>query len=121
MKKLITHGLFVFAAAAAPLVAGCTDQKTELCDAICSCENCGDKGQERCDIGVQSELDIAETYGCLSQAEEYIDCVISEGKCNGGKFSGDSANCSGDPNAPKEKFEACKADSSRRLGGKHPY
>jgi len=116
MNKLaIRASLFLFAAAAAPLAAGCTDQKTQLCEAICACENCGEKGQERCDIGVQSELDVAEVYGCLTQAEEYIDCVIAEGKCSNDQFVPEALNCADE----KKKLDDCKVDSSRRQPG--PY
>jgi hypothetical protein len=116
MNKLaIRTSLLLLAAAAAPLGVGCTDQKTELCEAICNCENCGDKGHDRCDVSVQSELDIAETYGCLSQAEEYIDCVIAEGKCSNGSFETEALNCA---NEIKD-LDDCKVDSSRRRPG--PY
>ncbi len=116
MNKLPTRSfLFLLAAAATPLAAGCTDQKTELCDAICQCENCGEKGQERCDVGVQSELDIAETYGCLSQAESFIDCVIAEGTCTNGTFIPEALNCENE----KADLDGCKVDSSRRQPG--PY
>ena len=116
MNKLAIRALlFASAAAAAPFAAGCTDQKTELCEAICTCENCGEKGQERCDVGVQSELDIAETYGCLSQAEAFIDCVINEGTCSNGSFVAEALNCENE----KADLDGCKVDSSRRMPG--PY
>ncbi len=116
MNKLaIRASLLMLATAAAPLAAGCADQKTQLCDAICQCENCGEKGQERCDIGVQSELDVAEVYGCLSQAEEYIDCVIAEGTCSNGKFIAEALNCENE----QKNLDDCKIDSSRRQPG--PY
>jgi hypothetical protein len=105
-----------FALALSGLAAtSCTSLQTSLCDAICECENCGEKGQERCDIGIQSELDKADIYGCLGQAEEYYDCIVENASCSGDEFAADTANCADEA----EQLFDCKKDSSRRDPG--PY
>lgn len=95
---------------------GCSDVQTDFCDAVCECQACGEKGQERCDVGVQAQLDIAETYGCLEFAEAFFDCAINNSTCSADQeFDVNVEQCE----AARQDYDDCTKDSSRRDPG--PY
>lgn len=97
--------------------AGCSDVQTDFCEKVCECQACGEKGQERCDVGVQSQLDIAETYGCLQFAEAFYDCAINTGVCTEDEqFEVGAEACQNE----RHDYDDCTADSSRRSPGAYP-
>ncbi len=94
--------------------AGCSDVQTDFCEQVCECQSCGEKGQERCDIGVQAQLDIADVYGCLEFAEAFYDCAINSGVCTADEqFEVADTSCQSE----REDYDGCTADSSRRSPG----
>ena len=108
------HAAMATLALGASFATGCTSVQTEFCDAVCECQNCGEKGQERCDVGVQAQLDIADTYGCLTQAEAFYDCAIDNAQCVGDEeFEVNLASCEDE----RDDYDDCTADSSRRDPG----
>lgn len=119
MRTISSLGPRALALSAALLGAigstGCKNVQTDFCDAVCECQNCGEKGQERCDINVQGQLDTAEVYGCLSQAEAFFDCVIDASSCNDGEFDPRTESCEDE----RQDYDECTRDSSRRDPG--PY
>jgi hypothetical protein len=110
----------IFAAASiVALGAGCGDVQADFCDALCECQNCGEKGLERCEVSIQSQLDVAETYGCLEQAEAFFACAtervqaLNEEQCDSDSLEIDTAPCQ----ALRDDYDDCTKDASRREPG----
>jgi hypothetical protein len=99
---------------AAPLT-GCGDVLADRCDAICSCENCGDRDLERCEIEVGTDLDVAAAYGCIDELEAYYECQLEEFECNGREYEDDNRACLNE----REDYQRCQDAGSSREGG--PY
>lgn len=104
---------------AAALGSGCGDVQADFCDALCECQNCGEKGLERCEVSIQAQLDVAETYGCLAQAEAFFACAtevvagLDDAACNEDNLQVDTTRC----RAQQADYDDCTKDASRRDPG----
>lgn len=118
LRKGAAATLFALASVAT-LGSGCGDVQADFCDTLCECQNCGEKGLERCEVSIQSQLDIAETYGCLSQAEAFFECAteqvagLNDEQCNADDLEIDTSPCE----AQRDDYDDCTKDASRREPG----
>jgi hypothetical protein len=114
-RSVLRGTLLSVVMALAPVAAGCGDIVADRCDEICSCENCGEREYEECEIKVAGELDIAAAYDCFEELELYYECQLEEYECNGREYDDDNRSCLRE----RDDFESCKRAESRREGG--PY
>lgn len=79
----------------APMTAGC-HRSGEICDIICDCEKCSDRGYDECIIRFDATEDIATAHGCSDQFNRAYDCVSAHStNCKAGDFAPD-ATCKED-------------------------
>lgn len=114
-RSFLRPALLCAVMALAPAAAGCGDIVADRCDEICSCENCGERDYQECEIRVAAELDIAAAYDCYDELELYYECQLDEYECNGREYRDDNQRCLRE----RDDFESCKRAGSRREGG--PY
>ncbi|NUO51361.1 MAG: hypothetical protein HOV80_21105 [Polyangiaceae bacterium] len=114
MRRLIS---LAFCSLALALGTGCGSLLEDRCDAICECENCGDREREACETEVDGDYQIADIYGCTDQLEAYFECQLQEYQCDNRQYRDD-------PDAAKcvraaEDYEGCRQNTSARDRG--PY
>jgi hypothetical protein len=97
--------------------AGCGSLQADRCEAICNCENCGDRDLERCDIEVDAVFEVAASYGCEDALEPYIECQLNEYECDDGRYRDDQEGCR---NEADQYDECLRAQSTRDPGPYRP-
>ena len=118
LKRSVATTLFALVSVGT-LGSGCGDVQADFCDALCECQNCGEKGLERCEVSIQGQLDVADTYGCLTQAEAFFECAteqvagLNEEQCNADDLEIDTSPCQ----TQRDDYEDCTKDASRREPG----
>ncbi|MFO0553139.1 MAG: hypothetical protein U0271_32425 [Polyangiaceae bacterium] len=94
-------------------ITGCGSIESDRCDAICDCENCGDRERQECDIIQSAEVEVASTYDCYELLEPYWECQLDSYECDNGHYRDDNGEC-GD--FLREYEECLDAKSTRRPG-----
>ena len=65
--------------------AGCTSSYADLCERGAACRpGSSDLDIDACIIEQEEREEIAAIYGCDAQWNDYIDCMVERGACNGG-------------------------------------
>jgi hypothetical protein len=112
MRKLIALGLCSFSLA---FGSGCGSLLQDRCDAICECENCGEREREACEVEVEGDYQVADIYACTEQLEAYYECQLQEYSCSDRHYNDDAEGCRNEI----EDYERCRQNSSARDRG--PY
>lgn len=94
---------------------GCGSLLQDRCDAVCECENCGDREREACEVEVEGDFEVADIYQCTEQLEAYFECNLQEFACEDGRYSDDLERC----DREFDDYEACRRNTSARDRG--PY
>ncbi len=90
MRKLIALGLCSFSLA---FGSGCGSLLQDRCDAICECENCGEREREACEVEVEGDYQVADIYACTEQLEAYYECQLQEYSCSDRHYDDDAEGC----------------------------
>jgi len=109
LSSLLAMSLFTTGA------IGCGSLESDRIEAICDCENCGDREFEEVSIIVQTDAEIAAIYECTEYLEEYWECQLQEYRCRDGRYEDDHEQCDNQ----YEDYLECLDDQSTRRGG--PY
>mgnify|MGYP001015684904 CR=1 FL=1 len=112
MNRLI--GL-VLCSLAATSTVGCGSLLQDRCDAVCDCENCGEREREACEVAVEGDYEVADIYQCTDQLEAYFECNLQEYSCENRQYSDDLERC----NREFDDYEDCRRNTSARDRG--PY
>jgi len=99
----------------APVASGCGNIQADRCDSVCSCENCGERELQQCEIDVDADYSVAETYGCLGILEPYWECQLQRHECDDNHYSDDNDEC----DREHREYKECLDAQSTREGG--PY
>ena len=94
---------------------GCGNLVADRCDAVCDCENCGDREREACEIAADGLYEVADTYGCVDTLEVWLECQLQEHECNNRNYRDDNEGCAREA----QEYEECKEAFSTREPG--PY
>lgn len=90
LKQAVSHAalsMFLATPLALAFVGQGCGQAVEVCDVVCECEHCSDRAEDLCLIEVDRILERAEAYGCDSEAEELLDCVVDDNDCDDANFT----------------------------------
>lgn len=97
------------------LGTGCGSLLEDRCDAVCECENCGEREREACEVEVEGDYEVADIYQCTEQLEAYFECQLQEYVCDNRHYSDDEERCQ----RAREDYEGCRQNTSARDHG--PY
>lgn len=113
--KLVQYLPCLAIAALAPLTSGCGNLQVDRCEAVCACENCGEQAAQDCDIIVEADFAVAETYGCAEILEPYWECQLDRHECDDNHYRDDEEECRNQ----YDQYRECLDARSTREGG--PY
>ncbi len=114
MRRLIGVALrSVGVLATLAFAPGCGSLLADRCDTVCDCENCGDREREACEVGVEGDLEVADTYGCTEAIELYFECQLQEHSCEDGRYGDDDEGCAREA----EDYRQCRENTSSRDRG----
>ena len=112
MKKLSAILLMLSVGAVFP---GCGSIFDDRIDAICACENCGEREHEDYVLENQADADVADAYDCTELLDAYWECNLQKYECKDQKYHDDNSEC-GDE---RDQLDECKRARSSR--GPGPY
>lgn len=112
MRRIISLAFCSFALA---LGSGCGSLLEDRCDAICECENCGEREREACETEVDGDYQVADIYECTEQLDAYYECQLQEYECNDRRYNDDPERCQ----RAERDYRECRENTSARDTG--PY
>ncbi len=109
MTLRMTTGLTLMALS----LLACGSLQDDRCNAICDCEDCGDRERQECETIVGADYEVAAVYDCTEILEPYWECQLDAYECDDGRYRDDDGEC-GD--LLREYEECLDAKSTRRPG-----
>lgn len=77
-----SRGFAAFVIVLSPFMTqGCTQEDT-ICQLVCDCEQCDDVREHNTCIGIDTQANIADIYGCSEAWAAYAACVVEHGRCD---------------------------------------
>lgn len=65
---------------------GC-GQAHDVCDVVCECTHCSDRGNDDCLIELNRMIDVAAAYDCSEDMDKYVECIVKDNDCDDAVFS----------------------------------
>ena len=82
MRPLDYGRVTMLALAASVLSGGCESSAENVCELVCECTHCNDFEEERSCAHLEWQADVAESYDCTSEFDDWAKCVEDNGRCN---------------------------------------
>jgi hypothetical protein len=77
----VTRLLSIALLPAAFAIGGCSGNAVLICDEVCDCEDCSDREYDDCVNDYEAQIDTADVYGCIDDADAYWECAIEHYDC----------------------------------------
>jgi hypothetical protein len=94
IKKLVAVGFLLGLGGVA--MPACGSMASDACKAFCDCEGCNDNERKACSTEYEEARETAADYTCGSKFDDYAQCRLDRGVCEGGHYTTRGADCAGE-------------------------